>query len=222
MVPVDELTPEVQAIIMAVSPWGVVRKKGAAVENADALVVKIHLDRHMILKAITDEDSKLVGLAGMIVDQEYFRDRVLPRAIEDSLPAFSPEDEVVVEVRDSAGRTVWSAVAEEAGGGHVPRSGEISRSFSFLFTDWQIVLRGRTSTPEQWARSNFAFNVTLSLVLAVLLLGGLALVLRTAAREMRLSEMKNHFVSNVSHELRTPLASIRVFGELLRLGRVGS
>ncbi len=30
------------------------------------------------------------------------------------------------------------------------------------------------------------------------------------------------FVSNVSHELRTPLASIRVFGELMRTGRVSS
>jgi two-component system phosphate regulon sensor histidine kinase PhoR len=38
---------------------------------------------------------------------------------------------------------------------------------------------------------------------------------------MKLSQMKNEFVSNVSHELRTPLASIRVFGELLRLGRFG-
>jgi len=34
--------------------------------------------------------------------------------------------------------------------------------------------------------------------------------------------MKSDFVSNVSHELRTPLASIRVFGEFLRLGRVES
>ena len=31
--------------------------------------------------------------------------------------------------------------------------------------------------------------------------------------------MKSDFVSNVSHELRTPVASIRVFGELLRMGR---
>ena len=37
---------------------------------------------------------------------------------------------------------------------------------------------------------------------------------------MKLSAMKNEFVSNVSHELRTPLASIRVFGELMRHGRV--
>jgi signal transduction histidine kinase len=39
---------------------------------------------------------------------------------------------------------------------------------------------------------------------------------------MRLSAMKSDFVSNVSHELRTPLASIRVFGELMRTGRVSS
>src|SRR2546426_3499162 len=45
-------------------------------------------------------------------------------------------------------------------------------------------------------------------------------LLRTANREVRLSGMKSDFVSNVSHELRTPLASIRVFAELLRLGRV--
>jgi signal transduction histidine kinase len=63
-------------------------------------------------------------------------------------------------------------------------------------------------------------NMTLSAVLAVVLLGGVVLALRTASREMRLSAMKSDFVSNVSHELRTPLASIRVFGEFLRLGRV--
>ena len=45
------------------------------------------------------------------------------------------------------------------------------------------------------------------------------LALRAASRELRLSRMKADFVSNVSHELRTPLASIRVFGEFLRLGR---
>ena len=50
---------------------------------------------------------------------------------------------------------------------------------------------------------------------------GIALTIRTALREMKLSAMKNEFVSNVSHELRTPLSSIRVFGELMRRGRVG-
>lgn len=57
-------------------------------------------------------------------------------------------------------------------------------------------------------------------MLAAVLLGGIALTIRTALREMKLSAMKNEFVSNVSHELRTPLSSIRVFGEFLRRGRV--
>src|SRR5204862_2095096 len=54
----------------------------------------------------------------------------------------------------------------------------------------------------------------------VVLLGGIVRTLRTASRAMRLSQMKSDFVSNVSHELRTPLASIRVFGEFLKMGRV--
>src|SRR5437588_670903 len=54
----------------------------------------------------------------------------------------------------------------------------------------------------------------------MILLGGIALALRAASREMKLSRMKTDFVSNVSHELRTPLASIRVFGEFLKTGRV--
>jgi signal transduction histidine kinase len=51
-------------------------------------------------------------------------------------------------------------------------------------------------------------------------LAAVVLALRNAARATKLSQMKTEFVSSVSHELRTPLASIRVFGEFLRLGRV--
>jgi signal transduction histidine kinase len=54
----------------------------------------------------------------------------------------------------------------------------------------------------------------------MVLIGGIVMALRAASRAMKLSQMKADFVSNVSHELRTPLASIRVFGEFLKLGRV--
>jgi signal transduction histidine kinase len=90
----------------------------------------------------------------------------------------------------------------------------------FAFTSWTISLHDRRATPEASARRSFAFNVSLALALAAVLLAGLGVALRTAGREMRLAAMKSDFVSNVSHELRTPLASIRVFGELMRLGRV--
>ena len=97
---------------------------------------------------------------------------------------------------------------------------EVSRPLAFLFSDWKLMLGSRHTTAEEWAQSNFVLNMSLSALLAVALLGGVVLALRTASRELRLSQMKSDFVSNVSHELRTPIASIRVFGEFLRLGRV--
>jgi signal transduction histidine kinase len=78
----------------------------------------------------------------------------------------------------------------------------------------------RDLTEKQLARRYFIFNFSLSIVAGLILLGGVVLALRTASRSMKLSQMKADFVSNVSHELRTPLASIRVFGEFLKLGRV--
>jgi signal transduction histidine kinase len=78
------------------------------------------------------------------------------------------------------------------------------------------------ATPQQWARAGFVFNASLAGLLALALIGGVSLALRAADRAVKLSTMKSDFVSNVSHELRTPVASIRVFGELLRLGRAQS
>jgi signal transduction histidine kinase len=101
-----------------------------------------------------------------------------------------------------------------------PGGPEAEKAFSFVFTDWRIGLTSRHATPAQVAKRNFVLNFALSIALSTALLAGIVLALRTASREMNLSQMKNDFVSNVSHELRTPLASIRVFGELLRLGRV--
>jgi len=99
---------------------------------------------------------------------------------------------------------------------------EISAPLIFVFKNWKVAVRSRDYTPEQFASSNFAINVALSFVLAGVLAGAVALALRTASRELKLSQMKSDFVSNVSHELKTPLASIRLFGELMRLGRVTS
>jgi signal transduction histidine kinase len=82
-----------------------------------------------------------------------------------------------------------------------------------------MALYNPRATPQQWARAGFFFNVSLAGLLALALIGGVSLALRVAGRAVKLSKMKSEFVSNVSHELRTPVASIRVFGELLRLGR---
>jgi signal transduction histidine kinase len=160
-----------------------------------------------------EDEAKVVGLAGLILDPVYFQEKVLPEAIEMSLP----EDfrkEYVVTVRDASEQLVWPSDVLEEG------EDEAWTNLYFVFTDWSIGLRARFATSEQLARANFAFNLTLSLVLGLVLITGIAWALRTASTEMKISEMKSDFVSNVSHELRTPISSIRVFGEFMRLGRV--
>jgi signal transduction histidine kinase len=155
----------------------------------------------------------------MILDESWFRDEVLPEAVKESLPNFfadNPSVDPAVAVWDNRGSLIFTTADKPA---LFSRRTEAEKRFSFVFTDWKIALASRHATPGQVARSSFLVNLGLSAALAVVLLGGLALTLRTASREMKLSQMKSDFVSNVSHELRTPLASIRVFGELLRLGR---
>ena len=141
------------------------------------------------------------------------------RAVKVYDPSFQlsreEKDELLVVVRDGQKRQVLPH-GETAN----PKKDRVKRAFNFVFTDWTISLQGDFTSPEKWARANFALNMTLSAVLAAVLLGGIALTVRTALREMNLSAMKNEFVSNVSHELRTPLSSIRVFGEFMRRGRV--
>ena len=214
---VPKHSDETVAVWAAASPWSYLRKKGTKIKTT-ALSADLRDPRNrIILNPITDENYKLVGLAGLIVDQDFFVDELLPKAIELSLPKFEKEEksDLLVIVRDNQKHQIMPA-GEKTN----PKKDLVSRPFAFVFTDWRISLQGDFASPEKWARANFAYNMTLSAVLAAVLLGGIALTIRTALREMKLSSMKNEFVSNVSHELRTPLSSIRVFGEFMRRGRV--
>lgn len=213
---VPQWKPETIAIWAAIAPWKYLHKKGGKLETTVLSVDERDPDHRIILNPITDEKWRLVGLAGAVVDRSRFEKEILPKAFAGALPKLWQEGDLVVSVRDPRGRLVWpSPVAAAAAGDEL-----VTRPFRFVFTDWTISLGGGDASPEQWARSNFALNVSLSLALALVLLGGVVLALRTASRELRLSQMKGEFVSNVSHELRTPVASIRVFGELMRRGRV--
>jgi len=214
--PVMERSTE-RAIHVALAPWKTVAYQGASLQAHETSVNENDPSNRIILNPITQDENKLVGVAGLIVDNEYFNDEVLPAAIEKSLPQFCAErgkSNLYVSVHDSWENLVYGEEIGEAA------TAQVLRRMPFVFKDWELSLSSRYDTPEQLAKSNFVVNLSLVAILAVVLLGGIVLALRTASREMRLSKMKSDFVSNVSHELRTPLASIRVFGEFLRLGRV--
>jgi signal transduction histidine kinase len=74
-------------------------------------------------------------------------------------------------------------------------------------------------TAEGWNLPQQFYLAALALALTVALLGGY-LLWRDVRRELRMAELRGHFVSSVSHELRTPLTAIRMFAETLRGGRL--
>jgi len=229
--------PEVLAVWAAISPWSLLAKKGAEIETPQLAVDERDPRFRIVLNPVTDEHSRLVGLAGMVLDAGWFEREVLPDALREALALDPDRESLAVTVWDGRGRVVrddrgngapaplLAADGAREGRGaedrHVRAAEQVIRPLPFVFTDWKIGLADRHSSPEQWAHANFLVNLGLSAALGLVLLGGILLALRSAARAMKLSAMKNDFVSNVSHELRTPLSSIRVFGEFMRLGRVG-
>ncbi|HYO90462.1 MAG TPA: HAMP domain-containing sensor histidine kinase [Pyrinomonadaceae bacterium] len=207
---------EARAVNVAVAPLKLLSQEGSALQSPGLSIDDHDPENRVILKPVTNEWRKVVGVTGMILDAVYFRDVYLPRAIRNSLQKFFPDDaqeNVIVTVQDGGGPLVMSTQ---------PVRGHDTAALTNLpyFSDWKLGIRSRHMTPEQWARWNFNVNLTLSILMAIAVMGGIILALRTASRAMKLSQMKTDFVSNVSHELRTPLSSIRVFGEFLKLGRV--
>ncbi len=209
--------PEIRSVFVACAPFQLMSRKGTSLESPTLVVDEKDSDNTMILYPLTGEDFQVVGVAGMVINMAYFRTDLLPQVIGESLDTYfrdDPELKPIVKVIDPRDEVAYESdwLPEVAYG--------VSRYFPWVFSHYRLVVQSGYATPEQWARSNFIVNLSLSGLLALVLMGGITLAFRTVSRELKLSEMKSDFVSNVSHELRTPLASIRVFGEFMRLGRV--
>ena len=204
------------AMVLAANPLHMLNLRQHGMDFASLTVDERVPDYRIIMNPILDDGGRVVGLAGMILDEDFFRNKLLPSMITSTLAKYlpaAPDGELAVSVKDRAG-TVVVRVGDPHG-----RTVAARARLGFVFTDWEMALYNPHATPRQWARAGFVFNASLAGLLAAALIGGVALALRVADRAVKLSTMKSDFVSNVSHELRTPVASIRVFGELLRLGR---
>jgi len=210
-------SPELRAVNAACSYWKLLAREGTVIEMRKLAVEEKDPENRVLLYPVLDESAKVSGAAGLILDSSYFKETFLPTVVRNSLPKFfssDAQDNLIVTVHDSNKCLVLTTQPIQGQGE------DAYYIFSPIFRDWRLSIRSRDLTPEQWARRYFAINLSLSVLMTLVLIGGIILALRTASREMRLSQMKADFVSNVSHELRTPLSSIRVFGEFLRLGRV--
>lgn len=209
--PADEL----RAANTLVAPLRVLNHEGKAASPGITIEDRDPASR-VALKPIIDNQSRVVGAAGMIIDEELFRSVYLPRIIRETLPHFFPDEKqqaVVVTVYDERNSVIFSTQ-------HTRGQDDETWVAVPIYMDWRVAISSSNMTPEEWAHWNFKLTLTLSVLMSIALMLGLTIAMRAAQRRIRLSQMKTDFVSNVSHELRTPLASIRVFGELLKMGRV--
>jgi two-component system phosphate regulon sensor histidine kinase PhoR len=105
----------------------------------------------------------------------------------------------------------------------------ISRSSKYFFETrfpntlykWilQTVPRNYTEL-EQGVRNERRTNLFFIILSMSLIFISLAIIYVGWRRDRQLRQLKENFISNVSHELKTPLSLIRMFSEILVMGRV--
>ncbi|HQR38072.1 MAG TPA: HAMP domain-containing sensor histidine kinase [Blastocatellia bacterium] len=174
-------------------------------------------NNRIAIKPIVDADSHIVGAAGLLVDTKFFESEVLPALAEQAAAQHFSQNELAEStfaVSDETGAIRYRSCDAECG------APDVTVPLGFVFSNWTMGIVAHGPGQAALARRYFLLNFTLSTAMTLILIGAVLLSLRAASREMRLSEMKGDFVSNVSHELRTPIASIRVFGELMKIGKV--
>ena len=175
-------------------------------------------DTRVVYRFVVDRDGEVVGVSGFVIDVDRFEREYLPRMLAGALESLPGDvrDNLVVRVTDGAERVV-TATHDEPGQADV-----LAGRFDFVFRDWEVSARSRHTAAARILQSNAATTWWLTALMSFAVLSGVMLTWRASSREQRLARMRSAFLANASHELRTPLASLAVFGEFLRRGRVTS
>jgi signal transduction histidine kinase len=155
------------------------------------------------------------GFAGVMLAEGFVRDGLIARTIAEiskghegtSVPA------IAITISDDNSHVLYSNGAAQ--NGYILRS-----NFDPPFSSWKAEAGFKNTNLEALARDSFLHSAEATILVLLILLGGIALTLRATDREARLAQAKSNFVASVSHELKTPLSLLSLFSEILELGRV--
>jgi len=160
--------------------------------------------------------SREVGVVGVQLDMRAILQTYLPEMVSYLSRSHKPSSghpDLVLGILDQHGNPICSSAQGEVR--YVARA-----TLAPVFPQWQATAGFRSTDIDALAHASFQKGLWFTTLVAAVLLVGIALIVRAAAREVKLAEVKQTFVSNVSHELKTPLALIRLFAETLEMGRV--
>lgn len=149
---------------------------------------------------------------GPILDRAITEAELLPASV---LPRGDHSDLYVTKVRDHVGRSLFERVggaASDYGGSAVLGDGLGRMRIDHRLTEAARAALTPGAAAPPW--------IMASLLVAVAMLFWAAF--RSLATERRLLATQRRFVTAISHDLRTPLTQIRLYAEMLRLGRVRS
>lgn len=158
-----------------------------------------------IRKQNNDRDYYVV----LNVSIDYVKNHLFPEVLNPLL------DKVALCVRDQHGGIQY--------GGDVGRPGKFlfEKSFPTTLYLWRLQMAppdaARMISEERVRRRSEFMLITMMLAT---ILAGIGFLFYATWKESRANQLKSDFISNVSHELKTPLSLIRMFGELLAMGKL--
>ena len=158
------------------------------------------------------------GFAGVLLNQTFVRDDLIAGSIGKTINAYhgnNASSDIAFTISDENSQVLYSNAPAQKG--HFLES-----NFDPPFSNWKAAIGLKNTNLDELARDSFLHSAGATLLVLVVLLGGIVLTLRATDREARLAQAKSNFVANVSHELKTPLSLLSLFSEILELGRVKS
>ena len=152
------------------------------------------------------------GFAGVLLNDRFVKDDLIAGTINE-VGGVSHTSFMTITVSDENGRVLYS-------NGSPQNTDLLETNFDRPLSSWKARVRLKNTNLDQLARNGFLHSAGATVLVLLVLLGGIALTVRATDREARLAQAKSDFVANVSHELKTPLSLLSLFSEILELGRV--
>ena len=155
--------------------------------------------------------------AGVVLSDAFVNDDLIAGTIDKTLNIYhlntASSSAIAINISDENGRVLYSNAAAQHGY-------FLETNFDRPFSNWKAGVGLKNTNLDQLARNSFLHSAGATVLVLLVLLGGIALTIRATDREARLAQAKSNFVANVSHELKTPLSLLSLFSEILELGRV--